>query len=91
DSDGLWNSRIQKFVSSKGLTVSDDVFNTPTDVTIGSGNMVSAMMMRKMTLGGVDVTRPCRKMVKIEKEPIIGLSGTMRLLDQVLNILWPRN
>ncbi len=91
DSDSLWNSRIQKFVSSKGLTVSDDVFNTPADVTIGSGNMISAMMMRKMTLGGVDVTRPCRKMVKIEKEPIIGLSGTMRLLDQVLNILWPRN
>lgn len=85
--DNTWKERIGSFLSEKGLTVSEDVFNTPADVMISNANMIALAMYRNVTLGGAAVERPGLMNMNMEERPVLGLGGTVRLLDSVLNIL----
>ena len=85
--DTSFSAEISRFISEKGLDVTDDVFNTPADVMIGDGNNIASAVRRNLISGGYDVARHGLTNVNITERPVLGLGGTMRLLDGVLNIL----
>ena len=85
--DTSWNDRIDALFKERGISPSEDVFNTPCDVIIADGNLISSMMERGVAEGGVAIGRPGLYNMNIEERPVLGLGGTTRLLDTVLNIL----
>lgn len=85
--DTYSDDRIDAYLSENGLTVTNDAFNTPSDVFLGNGNTLASLKFRGLVDDGVDIETPDSKFVRITKEPTIGLGGTMRLLDRTLNAL----
>jgi nitrogenase molybdenum-iron protein alpha/beta subunit len=85
--DNSFNDEIGKFITENGLDVSDDPFNTPADVMIADGNNISSALRRNIIMGGYDVA--CRGLsgVNVSERPILGLGGTVRLIDGVLTAL----
>ncbi|MFA6710961.1 MAG: nitrogenase component 1 [Candidatus Methanomethylophilaceae archaeon] len=82
-------SDIDEYLEEKNIQVSRDVFNTPAEILISNANLISSMKSRDMISEGVEVSRPTGKIASVAKEPVIGLYGTVRLLDSVLNALRP--
>ena len=85
--DDSWNVRIRKLLKERNLSANDDIFNTPCDVIIADGNLISSMMERGVAHGGVAVGRPGLYNMNVLERPVLGLNGTLRLIDAVLNIL----
>jgi nitrogenase molybdenum-iron protein alpha/beta subunit len=85
--DRSFSDEISSFIKCIGTDVSDDPFNTPADVMIADGNNISSAIRRNLVTGGYDVE--CRGMsgVNVLERPVLGLGGTMRLLDGVLTVL----
>jgi hypothetical protein len=52
---------------------------------IGDGDSVASAEYRGIIFGGFDIVRPGRRIVRIKERPVLGLGGTMRLLDSVMN------
>lgn len=67
--------------------IPNDIHLYPVDVMIGDANSIVAMMAKGLTDNGVDIVNPPLKHVKLCPEPVLGLQGTCRLLDLVLNAL----
>lgn len=82
-----WNRRINEYLSDKNLKVSENVFNTVADVFIGDGNTLSALLFREVVRSGIAVESPGIRQIEIQEESVLGLNGTLRLLDGVLNSL----
>jgi len=82
-------SDIDEYLEKNNIQASGDVFNTPADILISNANLISSMKSRNMILEGIEVSRPTGKIASIAREPVIGLYGTVRLLDSVLNALRP--
>ncbi|MCL2607422.1 MAG: nitrogenase component 1 [Methanomassiliicoccaceae archaeon] len=85
--DRSFDDEIKKFVKENELDVSDDVSETPAVVMIGDGVSVASAEYRGLVRGGFDTARRGRTIVCIEERPLLGLGGTMRLLDGVMNIV----
>ena len=85
--DTSWDERIAKLLAERGLSPGDDVFNTPCDVMVADGNLISTSMERGVTHGGVAIGRPGLYSMNILERPVLGQEGTMRLIDTILNIL----
>jgi len=85
--DRTFDSEIERFVNDNGLDVSGDVFDTPADVIIGDGASVASAEYRGVAIGGYDVARQGRIIVPIRERPVLGLGGTMNLLDEVMNVV----
>ena len=85
--DETFKKRFDTLFEEWGLDVTNDVFDTPADVVLGDGCLIATMMKRNMTAGGVDISRPGLFGMNVIERPNLGLNGTMRLLDSVLNIL----
>jgi nitrogenase molybdenum-iron protein alpha/beta subunit len=85
--DGARRKEISAYLKDYAIEVSDDAFNTPADVYLGDGTVLSSLQFRGLIGGGVCICNPCLKGVMIAREPILGLEGTMRLLDSVMNAL----
>jgi len=85
--DRLFDREIKEFIEKNELDVSDEVFDTPADVMIGSGDSVASAMYRGLIPEGFDIARPGRIIVPLKERPVLGLNGTMRLLDGVMNTL----
>jgi len=85
--DRSFDEKFRAAFDDWDLEVNDDVFNIPADVVLGDGCLIATLMQRNMVLGGVDVSRPGLFNMNFIERPVLGLGGTMRLLDSVLNIL----
>ena len=85
--DTSWDKRIGKLLKDRDIAPDDDVFNTPCDVIIADGNLISSLMERGIAHGGVAVGRPGLLNMNVMERPVLGLGGTIRLIDTVLNIL----
>jgi len=83
--DRTFDNEIGKFLKDNDLDVSDDVLDTPADVMIGDGPSIASAEFRGIVNGGYDVARQGRTIVPIKERPILGLEGTMNLLDAVMN------
>lgn len=79
---------LDRYLSEFGMEgITNDLFIHPTDVVVGDGNTIAAMMAKGLTDNGVDIVNPSLKSVKMRPEPVLGLQGTCRLLDSILNAL----
>ena len=85
-----WKDETFSFFGSKGIPLSDDALHTETDVIIAGGAICSSAISKGTALGHVDIEGPGDKTVNVRAEPAIGLGGTMRLLDGVLNTIADR-
>ena len=85
--DQEWNRVIGEYLSNKGLTASENVSNTVADIFIGDGNTLSSLLFRDIVRSGIVVESPGIRQIEIRDEPVLGLNGTLRLLDGVLNSL----
>jgi Nitrogenase molybdenum-iron protein, alpha and beta chains len=82
-----FDERFARMFKEWELDVSDDVFNTPSDIILGDGCVIASLMQRGVASGGVDIARPGLMTMNVVERPVLGLGGTMRLLDCVLNSL----
>lgn len=85
--DDSADEKIQTYLAFNEIEVTDDVFNTPADIYLGSGTMIASLMLRNVIGNGVNIESPASKTVNISYEPIFGVYGTMNLIDRVLNSL----
>lgn len=85
--DHTMDTVISAFAEDNRLSISNDAFDTPADVMIGDGNNISSAVQRNMISGGFDIIRPGLTNMNVMERPVLGLNGTLRLLDSVLNIL----
>lgn len=85
-----WGERAVSFFASKNIPVSDDPDHTETDVLVSSGSICASAKIRGIALGAVEVETPESEAYHTLPEPPIGLTGTMRLLDAVLNTVADR-
>lgn len=85
--DQEWNRVIGEYLSNKGLTASENVSNIAADIFIGDGNTLSSLLFRDIVRSGIVVESPGIRQIEIRDEPVLGLNGTLRLLDGVLNSL----
>jgi len=85
--DRTFDRKISKFLEANDLEVSEDVFDVQADVMIGDGGSVASAEYRGIVIGGYDISRPGRTIVPIKESPVLGLGGTMNLLDAVMNTI----
>jgi len=85
--DRTFDREMDEFITENGLDVSEEVFDTPVSVMIGDGDSVASAMYRGLIPEGYDIARPGRMIVPLMERPVLGLGGTMRLLDGVMNTL----
>ncbi len=77
-------------IRSRNILCSDDALNTEADIIITNGSIGSSCMTRKTVKGFVEVETPVTKYVCVCPEPPIGVTGTLTLIDRVLNIIASR-
>ena len=85
--DTSFSAEISQFIEENGLSVSEEAFDTPADVMLADGNSVASAIFRGLIPEGFDIVRPGRRIVRIKERPVLGLGGTMRLLDSVMNTI----
>jgi nitrogenase molybdenum-iron protein alpha/beta subunit len=83
--DRTFDKEIEQFVKENDLDISENVFDTHADVMIGDGGSVASAEYLGTVTGGYDVSRPGRVIVPIRERPVLGLGGTMELIDAVMN------
>ena len=77
----------EKYLQTQQLTVSNNVWQTTADLFLGDGNTISTLLFQELVRSGIAVVSPGLRQVAIQAEPVLGLGGTLRLLDGVLNAL----
>ena len=77
----------EKYLQTQQLTVSNNVWQTTADLFIGDGNTISTLLFQERVRSGIAIVSPGLRQVAIQAEPVLGLGGTLRLLDGVLNAL----
>ena len=80
-----WREKTVSFFGSKGIPLSNDAMHTETDIIIAGGALCSSAVSREVALAHVDIECPGDRSVNVRPEPAVGLGGTVRLLDGVLN------
>jgi nitrogenase molybdenum-iron protein alpha/beta subunit len=85
--DRTFEREIEQFKEQNGLEIPEDVFDTPASVMIGDGCSITSAEFRGLIFGGFDIARSGRRIVRIKERPVLGLGGTMRLLDGVMNTI----
>lgn len=79
-----WERRIREFLDSKGIPVSDDPEETRADILISSGPVCSAAVERGIVSEAYPIQPPSPRTISIDPAPALGLGGTVRLLEAVL-------
>ena len=85
-----WERRAKEFVSSHGIPFSDDALHTEAEIMLTSGTLGISCVSRGLVKGYAELEAPGTKYVNVRPEPPIGLTGTLRLVDSVLNIIASR-
>ncbi|MCQ2070633.1 MAG: nitrogenase component 1 [archaeon] len=80
---------LERFRELK-VPFSEDAEHIPTDVFIASGGLCASAMSRKVTQGTFVIEYPSDVFISVSPEPALGLGGTVRLLDAVLNTIAER-
>ena len=70
-----------------GLPVSDDIWSGYCDIVYSSWNEIAAMTDRDLASGGVEIYDPSSFPVSIVGRPTFGTLGTVRIMEDTLNIL----
>ena len=78
---------IREEFGSKGIPVTDSVWNTPADVILSSGTIISSMKSRGLVRDGVEICEPSRMRITISPEPAVGTMGTVVLLQRTIDIV----
>ena len=78
---------IREEFGSKGIPVTDSVWDTPVDVILSSGTVISSMKSRGLVRDGVEICEPSRMRITISPEPAIGTMGTVVLLQRTVDIV----
>ena len=84
--DGSYNMEISGFLNDTGLAVSDDVFDTEADMFLGSATLSSDLLFRGKVQGAVNIESPKMARASIRRRPLLGIEGTMNIIDEVMNI-----
>lgn len=79
--------RISETFRDRGIPVSSDVWDTPSDMVLSSGTVISSMISRNIVREGVDIAEPSRMHVSITDEPLLGTMGTVITLQRILDII----
>lgn len=82
-----WGGRAVEYFDSLGIPVGDDPENTGADVILSSASIGSSAVSRGVAQGSVDVEAPGLSFVHVDPCPGIGLGGTTRIVDGVLNVI----
>ncbi len=79
---------LRDYLRSHGLEgLLGEIAEAEADLVLADGNTVASMMARDLSDNGIDVMHPGLRSVQLRPEPLLGLGGTMRLLDMTLNSL----
>ena len=70
-----------------GVPVSNDIWDEYADIIYGSANEIAAMIERNMASGGVCICDPDSHPVNIFPRPTFGTLGSVRLVEDTLNVL----
>ena len=89
-SGAKWKDEAMEKIRSRNIPCSDDALNTEADIIITNGSIGSSCMTRKTVKGFVEIETPVTKYVCVCPEPPIGVTGTLTLIDRVLNIIASR-
>lgn len=85
--DAVGEDAIINPMTDTEVIITGDVWNTPADISFGSGTSVSAMKSNGIVIDGVDISEPSRIHVSITDEPLLGTMGTVILLQKTLDII----
>jgi nitrogenase molybdenum-iron protein alpha/beta subunit len=55
------------------------------DLVLGDGNLVSSMVAMKKAVAGITISLPLNQSIDLVGRPMLGLRGTLHLLENVLN------
>lgn len=81
-------AELDRYLAEFGMEgMPNDLFAHPADIVLGDANTIVSMMAKGLTDSGVDIINPALNNIKLRFEPVLGLQGTCRLLDLVLNAL----
>jgi len=87
---GPWETALRAYFAERHIPVGDDPQHTNADVMIASGSLGASARSRGVALGSVNVEAPDERLVHVTPAPVLGLGGTLRLLDGVLNVIADR-
>ncbi|MDD4668783.1 MAG: nitrogenase component 1 [Methanomethylophilus sp.] len=85
-----WEQRVRDYFTARHIPVGDDPQHTDTDFLVSDQSLVVAAKVRGTALGGFAVESPGPQLVHATAAPALGLEGTLRLLDAVLNTVADR-
>ena len=85
-----YQERTEDFIRDRGIPCSDDPLHTDSDVLLSSGTIGISCLSRGLVRGYVEMEAPGTKYVNVRSEAPIGMEGTLRLVDGVLNIIASR-
>lgn len=77
-------------IRSRNIPCSEDALNTKADIIITNGSIGSSCMTRNIVKGFIEVETPVTKYVCVCPESPIGVTGTLSLIDKILNIIASR-
>lgn len=80
--------QLDDYLAQNGLSdIGEDVMETAVDLALADGNTIAALMAKGLICNGVDILHPGLRSVHLRPRPILGLQGTMGILDEILNAL----
>jgi nitrogenase molybdenum-iron protein alpha/beta subunit len=80
-----WEKKAEDYFASKRIPVSDDPEHTQTDIIVSSGALCVSAVERGYALASAVIEGPGNRFVHVEPEPVLGVRGTLRLVDAILN------
>lgn len=85
-----WKESTMERIRSRNIPCSEDALNTKADIIITNGSIGSSCMTRNIVKGFIEVETPVTKYVCVCPESPIGVTGTLSLIDKILNIIASR-
>ena len=83
--DDSYDMEISHFIGSNDLEISDDVFNTGADIFFGSATLSADLLFRGVVEKAVNIMAPRMNRASIKRRPLLGIDGTMDIIDEVVN------
>lgn len=83
--EGPCEEAVESYLKEIGCAeASTDVLSCPADLVIADGNTAANLLARSMASIAVDIDPPSLVNLNIRRDPLLGLEGTLRLLDRSL-------
>jgi len=83
--DGPCAAEVESYLRSIGCgEASTSVLDCPADVVLADGNTVAGVLGRGLSDCGVELDHPSLTPICIREDPLLGLGGTLRLIERSL-------